>query len=330
MSNTLLASASRILWRTIRSHGIDPDELFREAGLDPAKINEPAARFPVEMARRAWELASGRIDDPCFGIRVGEHWLSTDLHALGYAFLSSTTLMTAINRVVRYNEIVDEVISFDSAIEGDSLVVSYRIERDDLPDIAPLEDARWSTLLSMCRIAKDRDFCPSAVHLMHEPTPCIASYETFFGCKPVFNQSRSALYFDLETASETLPAVNRELAQINEHALIDYLEQLQEDNFTRKVEKAIAELLPSGDISDDKVAEVLFVSTRTLQRRLSEDKHTYKQILESVRHTLAQQYIRDEKLSLNEISYLLGFSEQSSFSRAYKRWTGKSPTEARN
>ena len=104
---------------------------------------------------------------------------------------------------------------------------------------------------------------------------------------------------------------------------------MHEDDFSRKVERAIAELLPSGDISDDKVADALFMSTRTLQRRLSEEGLTYKQLLESVRHTLAGQYIRDEKLSLNEISYLLGFSEQSSFSRAFKRWTGTSPSEAR-
>jgi len=71
------------------------------------------------------------------------------------------------------------------------------------------------------------------------------------------------------------------------------------------------------------------MSTRTLQRRLSEEGFTYKQLLESVRHTLAEQYIRDERLSLNEISYLLGFSEQSSFSRAFKRWTGKSPSQTR-
>ena len=237
--------------------------------------------------------------------------------------------MTAINRVVRYNEIVDEVITFDSAIEGDHLVVSYRNAREDLPDIAPLEDARWSTLLSMCRIAKAREFCPTAVQLMHEELSCGTAYEGFFGCAPEFNQPRSALYFDLSTANETLPAVNRQLARINEHALVDYLEQMHEDDFSRKVERAIAELLPSGDISDDKVADALFMSTRTLQRRLSEEGLTYKQLLESVRHTLAGQYIRDEKLSLNEISYLLGFSEQSSFSRAFKRWTGTSPSEAR-
>lgn len=329
MSNTLLASASRILWRTIRSHGINPDQLFREAGLDPACINEPAARFPIENARKAWSLAATAIDTPCFGIHAGEQWLSTDLHALGYAFLSSTTLMTAINRVVRYNEIVDEVITFDAAIEGDHLVVSYRNARNDLPDIAPLEDARWSTLLSMCRVAKAREFCPTAVELMHEELACGTAYEEFFGCIPEFNQPRSALYFDLATANETLPAVNRELAEINEHALVNYLEQLHQDDFIRKVEKAIAELLPSGDISDDKVADALFMSTRTLQRRLSEEGFTYKQLLESVRHTLAEQYIRDERLSLNEISYLLGFSEQSSFSRAFKRWTGKSPSQTR-
>ena len=329
MSNTLLASASRILWRTIKSHGIDPDALFTQAGLDPKKINEAAARFPVESARQAWSLAHDAIEDPCFGIRAGESWLSTDLHALGYAFLSSTTLMTAIKRIARYNEIVDDVITFSDAIEGDFLVVSYRNARGDLPDIAPLEDARWSTLMAMCRAAKADNFCPTKIQLMHGKLPCPKSYRDYFGCEPEFEQPRSALWFDLGQVSEPLPAVNRELAQINEHALLDYLDQLHKDDLTRKVEKAIAELLVDGDISDGKVADSLFISTRTLQRRLSEEGHTYKQLLENVRRTLAEEYIRDERLSLNEISYLLGFSEQSSFSRAFKRWTGTTPSQAR-
>ena len=88
-------------------------------------------------------------------------------------------------------------------------------------------------------------------------------------------------------------------------------------------------MLVDGDISDGKVDDSLFISTRTLQRRLSEEGHTYKQHLENVRRTLAEEYIRDERLSLNEISYLLGFSEQSSFSRAFKRWTGTTPSQAR-
>ncbi|MEJ2309275.1 MAG: AraC family transcriptional regulator [Gammaproteobacteria bacterium] len=330
MGNTLLASASRILWRTIRSHGIDPNKLFAEAGLDPAKINEPAARFPVDNARKAWSLALDAIGDPCFGIAAGHSWLSTDLHALGYAFLSSTTLMTAINRVARYNEVVDEVITFNGAVEGDYLVVSYQNAREDLPDIAPLEDARWSTLLSMCRAAKAGAVYPAMVQLMHGELPCLQAYRHYFGCEPEFDQPRSALWFELEKVNEPLPAVNKELAKINEHALLDYLDQLHKEDLTRKVERAIAELLVDGEISDGKVAESLFISTRTLQRRLAEDGLTYKQLLENVRRTLAEEYIRDERLSLNEISYLLGFSEQSSFSRAFKRWTGTSPSEARS
>lgn len=100
MSDTLLASASRILWRTIKSHGLDPDQIFIDAGLDPEKINVPSARFPVENARKTWALAAKNIEDACFGLTAGENWLPTDLHALGYAFLSSTTLETAINRIV--------------------------------------------------------------------------------------------------------------------------------------------------------------------------------------------------------------------------------------
>ena len=112
MKDTLLASASRILWRMIKAEGADPDAIFTEAGLDTALRNEASARYPVEKARKAWQLASDYISDPCFGVRAGAHWLPGDLYALGYAFLSSKTLHIGLGRIVRYNEVVVQVISF--------------------------------------------------------------------------------------------------------------------------------------------------------------------------------------------------------------------------
>ena len=93
----------------------------------------------------------------------------------------------------------------------------------------------------------------------------------------------------------------------------------------QKVKNAIIELLPDGRLSDNKVAEALFMSPRNLQRKLEAEGTTFKTLLTEIRRDLALKYIQDTELTLTEISFMLGFSEMSAFSRAFKQWTGKSP-----
>jgi AraC-like DNA-binding protein len=329
MSDTLLVSASRILWRMIKAEGADPVAIFTDAGLDTSFINEASARYPVENVRKAWQLAADCIKNPCFGVHAGEHWLPGDLHALGYAFLSSRTLHIGLNRIVRYNEVVDQVINFIVEEDDEHLILSYENLRKDLPDIPALEVARWSVVLTMCRAAKPEGISPARVDLTHAHMTCRKDYETFFKCLIKYSQKRPALFFRRADVEQTLTAVNTEVAAVNEKALRDYLDRLHEDDLEHRVARVISEHLASGYLTDDKVAEALFMSSRTLQRKLSAEGTTFKQILNSVRKKLAMEYLKDERLSFSEISYLLGFSEQSSFTRAFKNWTGASPTQAR-
>lgn len=329
MENTVLASASRILWRTIESNNIDPNEVFCAAGLDPDKISETEARFPVESMRKAWAIAADKIPDPCFGAWAGKNWFPGDLYAMGFTFLSSSTLVSALSRVARYNEVVDRVISFVMTESETEIKLSYNNSLTDLQDIPALEVARWSVLTALCRKAKSEQFSPLSVSLKQDRPDCIKSYQDYFQCEVKFGQSESSVTFDKKLAGENLPAKNKGLLLINEKALIDYIDNLNQNDIQRKVAKLILENLASSKVSDEEIAQSLFMSTRTLQRRLTNEGTSYKQVLEDVRKRLVVEYLNDKKLSLSEISFLLGFSEQSSFTRAYKRWFGISPAQAR-
>lgn len=329
MNDTLLASASRVLWRLIKAEGEDADAIFEEAGLDTDLINQSSARYPTLLARQAWNFAAKKIKSPSFGLRAGAHWLPSDLHALGYAFLASKTLEVGLHRIALYNEVVDQVIHFIVTEDAEHLFITYENMWKTLPDIPALEDARWSIVLTMCRAAMPEGVSPVRVELTHGSMKCRTEYETFFGCPVIFSQQRSVMSFRRADVEKPLTGVNLELAAINEKALKGYLDYLHEDYLQRRVAYAITEQLASGNLSDDSVAEALFMSSRTLQRKLSIEGTTFKQILESVREKLAIEYIRDKRLSLSEISYLLGFKQQSSFTRAFKRWTGISPAQQR-
>jgi len=126
-----------------------------------------------------------------------------------------------------------------------------------------------------------------------------------------------------------LPSGNKDLAEFSDQAMTQYLSGKGSDSLVSKVVKIIVEHLPSGNATIDNVASELFFSTRKLQRLLQEEGTSFITLLNETRKDIAQQYVRDKTMDLTEISFLLGFSEQSTFSRSFKRWTGKSPSSYR-
>lgn len=329
MDATLLASAARILWRVIERHGVDPRVVFREAGLDPSLMNESRARYADSKTRAAWREAARLIDDPCFGLRAADVWSPTDFHALGYAFLASRTLRIGIERIVRYNAVVDPIVRFESTLEDTQLRLTYRVEDLDLPDVPALQDGRWAVVLGLCRAAHGSDFNPAAVSFIHPAPSCRGDYFGLFRCPIHFDAAVPEFVVDRALAEAPLPTANRELALANESILASYVGELNDSDVISRVKGAIIEHLPSGAPSADVVAKDLFMSARTLQRKLGDAGVSYSDILETLRRELAEQYLADPARSLSEISFMLGFSELSAFSRAYRRWSGQSPTAAR-
>jgi len=126
-----------------------------------------------------------------------------------------------------------------------------------------------------------------------------------------------------------LPSGNPHLALINDHITIKYLAKLDKEDIVHRVKAAIIDHLPSGKVTHDKISDSLAISVRSLQRKLQQNGTTFRNVLDSTREDLAKQYVEDLGVDLTETAFLLGFSEHSAFSRAFKRWTGYSPKEAR-
>jgi len=329
MNPTLLASAARILWRLLERHGIDPEHVFREVGLDPSHIHDPRARYADIKTRAAWRMATELIDNPCFGLLSAEVWRPTDFHALGYAFLASRTLQTAIERIARYNAVVDSVVRFEMAQDGDHLRLTYQVTDPDLTEVSALQDGRLAVVFGLCREAYGPSFSPVEVSVTHPAPNCRGDYFGLFRCPVRFDAARPELVLGSAQAEAPLPAASRELAIANDAILTDYLQTLDQSGVVSRVKTAIIEHLPSGTPSAEIIARDLYMSARTLHRRLSDARTSFSETLDAVRRELAAQYITDPTRSLSEISFLLGFSELSAFSRAFRRWTGQSPSAAR-
>ncbi len=328
---TLLASATRILWRILERNGVDPAPVFLAAGLNPSALSEPRARYGARDGGAVWSAAARLISDPAFGLQAAEAWRPTDFHALGYAFLASDNLRTAIARLERYHAVVNPVIVFteDPGPHPHRLSLTYRIASSDFPDVPELEDARWAVILGICRYAFGQGLDPVEVCFTHPAPAATGPYFGLFRCPVQFDAPAPRLTFSREDAERPLPARNRELAKANDAVLAAYCSELSAQETVSRVKHAILDRLPSGTPGAEEIARDLIMSPRTLQRRLTNEGTSFKRLLEIVRRELAEQYIADPGCSLADITYLLGFSEASAFSRAFKRWTGESPSSVR-
>lgn len=318
-----------LLWKILEFYGQDADRLFRSEGLDPARMQDPNARFPDARVEALWEKAGALISDPCFGLRAARCWHPNMLGALGYAWLASSTLRAAFDRFQRYSRLLADLsdLQLKEAPEGMSVrLVAARQQEREIPGLV---DASLSAILDMCRVNYGETLDPVSVSLRRDQPTCAGQYFAFYRCPVYFSAPVNELILPLEAIDKPLPTSNKQMASMHDQVVAEALARLEEDDIVTRVKAFVIEQLPSGGISEEAAAAAANISTRTLQRRLRENGQSFGQLTESVRQELAMKYILNPGISLGEISYLLGFSEPSSFSRAFRRWTGETPRKMR-
>jgi len=328
-TQTTLASAAGLLWKVIESYDLDPEPFFRKARVDPRLINDPHARFSLSTIDNIYRELYEVVADPCMGLKLACLWHPSHMASLGYAWLASSTLYTALNRLSRYVRIINDAISIKLEENADNLVITVSSEDRESPQTYQA-DTSSAILLRMCRANYGQDLNPVSVSFKHAgSSSCSGDYFSFFRCPVEFGAKYNQIILPLDAVNKQLTSSNPQLAQINDQVMIKYLAKMDKDDIIQQVKAAIIDQLPSGNVTDDTISEAIYTSKRTLQRKLNEQGTTSKTILTEVREDLALKYIHDRKLTLTEISFMLGFSEMSSFSRAFKRWTGESPKEFR-
>jgi AraC-like DNA-binding protein len=172
-------------------------------------------------------------------------------------------------------------------------------------------------------------FVPVEVTLVRERPADVAPFEQWFRAPVTWGAPHASLVCTGEDLSRRLPTGNPEVAAATERVALDYLARLDRSDIVTQVRQRIRASLPSGVPSQADVARALALSSRTLARRLEEADTSFTAILDETRRALAEQYLRRTDFSVAEVAYLVGFAESSSFNRAFRRWTGRAPGDAR-
>ena len=327
---TFLASTGRILLRLLELHGIDGEKFVRAGGYSPDVFRDANARLPSKAVDAAALGAAALIPSPGFALESARCWHPSDLGALGFAWLASSTLRTALGRLERYCLVLGEKARFRSETTDKGLRGVFEHRRAN-PLVAALTvDFGLALVTDMCRMNFGASLRPLEVTLGRATPADPGPWHRFFGCRVHFNSPRDSIVLAKADVDAPLPVSNRQVAVTLDAILARQLAEIDRSNVEARTRAALLERLASGEPQEEEIARSLHMSRRTLQRKLAEADLTYQRLVDQTRRDLALRYIDDPAKSVTELTFLLGFSGQSAFTRAFRRWTGASPTEYRS
>jgi len=320
-----------LTFQHMREQGVRTDTVLKEAGLVRSQLRDPDKRIPFRKHVRFMEIAAHRLDDPFWGLRLGASIHPKQVGLLGYVALSSETLGEALKNLTRFLSVLSEGAEAELVIHGKRVSVISRILDPEVLDCRQIDDFGMSVMLTVCRALTGTELTPDRVDFRTPKPHAVAEHKRIFGAPVRFDQPRTGLVFNSKVMDLPIMTADSGLLKILERYCRDILgRRPAAPTLTYQVRELIAELLTTGEPNIDTVAAALNMSSRTLERRLKAQGLSYRQVLDDLRQQLAERYLGDERLGLSQITYLLGYSEPTAFNRAFRRWTGSTPTHFRN
>lgn len=321
----ILARLTHIVRRFMEAEGLSLDLLNEYTNV----VSSGSERLPIGQWWALLERVAQVSNDPHVGLRIGKLTQIQDVGVLGYLAASCETLGQAMQRLQRFEGLLQQLAASSVAVDGDCIRLAWTNENGHSTDLS--NEVLISGLLTVLGILiAPHRIKPVCVEFPRKSDSGLATYEAMLGCPVQF--ARPQLAVRLRADNLMLPINSRDthLMQLLEQQAATALKGLEHsDEFLIQLQKAMSRGLLERNASMPWVAVQLNMSVRSVYRALNERGKTFKGQLDELRQTLAQQYLADETLSLSEIALLLGYSEQSAFNRAFRQWTGSTPLKHR-
>jgi AraC-like DNA-binding protein len=313
--------------------GADRAALMARAGLRPADLEDPDGRLPFETYVALMHGGQDLCGDPALALHFGEAVDLAEISIVGLIMNASATMGDAFAQMQRFGRLTLETEGLSdgprfalTVRDGQLWMVDTRADPNVFPELSEGAFARL--------VCGPRRFLPEPhvleVQFSHSAPVYRAAYDRIFQCPVTFSSGWNAMRLDPRIATWPVALQPRYVFGVLIQRADGLLQELEDQKTVRgRVEAILLPQLHTGDVSADAVAHALGFSRQTLFRKLKAEGASYKQVLDALRHRMALRYLAGARASVNETAYLVGFSEPAAFSRAFKRWTGKSPREAR-
>lgn len=326
----------RLLTDYCTREGLDIDSLCATAGigLPPISADAEEQRIPFRNFMTLCNHASISLGDDGLGFRLGQAIRPGYYGIHGHGVMCARTFGECLDRSIRFHTLVHDGGRNQLLQEGDQLAMVYRSNLHGLEDLGRLQNelcitgwvafARWVVGLP--------NYSATEICFTHPAPVDQAIYQEWFDCPVHFNQARNAAIFPASLLAienpQANPTVLRILDDLAERTLL-ILQPANEPDWLLQARHQISTSLHDGLPTQEQVARLLGMSSAEFRYALKKRNLLFTQLLEDTRLTLAQGYLRDPELRYTDISFMLGFSEQSAFNRAFKRWTGMTPRQYR-
>ncbi|MDX1802942.1 MAG: AraC family transcriptional regulator ligand-binding domain-containing protein [Alcanivorax sp.] len=316
------------LLQYLREESQDVKAILARHGLDEALFRDPEARLDARVSNALLDDCQALLAQPALGIEVVRHAQYTNFGALGLAIAAGGDLYSVLNRITRFHRLISDLVRTELHTDDDTVALRFFSTTEHEPHPQALVFI-MASIVRVLRVRIHGDYDPVSVGCPEWlEAPLQEAMASYFRC-PLEPGEGYALVFDKASANRILASSDTQLAAMLDATLSQRLAEAQEASLADRLSVWIQERLPDGEPAQADAAEALCMSTRSLQRRLGAEGLTWKQLLENTRKALVERHLRTPGMSITQVAFLLGFSEVSAFSRAFKKWYGMSPSQFR-
>jgi AraC-like DNA-binding protein len=331
MEKTLSVSVLSQLIRYLESVGIDYRSLMQRAGMDPSLAESPDGRIPVEIYLAVEQKAVDETRDPCFGLHVGQFYKTGSWSLVDYMIMNCQTLEDALLLSGKYGKIVSYLIQGSIRLKPGCAEMIHYVPKQ-YPQLSPHCYYTFQTsLVQMMRQLTGQPVSPVEIGFaIPEPSPAVRKeFEDWFRCPVLFGRKHYSTSFDMRVGQIPVlqpdPLLLKHFEELGNRILQD-LER--SGTVTEAVTKLVVSRLKARDITINRIAREMAMSVRTLQNRLADEGTVFSSLVSDTRRQLACRWL-EEKRTVEEITFLLGFSDTSAFRKAFRKWTGITAGEYR-
>lgn len=314
------------LWNAVEAIGIPSSALLRQARL-PVTLHQTGQGITTAQyfaLMRALETLSG---DPAIGLQIVRNADTAVYPPSTLAAFYARDLRDGLERLARFKRLcTPETLEITEGLHEGRRICTIGISwiHADEAEPAASVDATFSTLMELARRGTGADVRPLRVELART-APRSAAHESYFAAPVRLGAPRDLLVLDAADLDRPFPGHNPELLAMLTPALASALEEMRAHSLSEEVVAELRRSLPSGRPELGEVARRMGMSERTLQRRITEEGNSFRDLLVKARRELGCRLLRDEALELDEIAFLLGYQDASSFHRAFREWEGVTP-----
>ena len=322
-----MAMFLRPLSNLLRAHGLEPQALFDEYGVSVQDTFNPEVWISVDTTSALLTAAEKALQDPSLGINMARTSEYSAFGALGLALSAGGSLRSVLARMARYQRLISDAVRAELVDDNGSVSVHFHPQHNHVPHPQGMQYV-MSSVMRLARLRVDPALNPEAVYVACADPEYLARVARYFRCEPKVTDFYG-LEFAASEADAELHSSDPHMVAMLEATLNERLAEQTKGSLLIQLSLWLEGQLPEGEPSIADAAERFHMSVRSLQRRLGEEDLTWKQLIERTRRTLVERHLTVPGTSVTQLAFLLGFSDVSSFSRAFKKWYGVAPSQFR-